>query len=235
MLTISRIVTNRVATLSSSTLFFQNAQQHYTTQGLKGQTTVTKDSMLPDYVVINDDNTDKALKANLEKPSAPYNFPLSTNDKKELTILEKKYDSEQKIAGLAAPQIGIHKQAIIFAAPDDPILRKYRSDLTDTMDKSLWLNPSYEAVDDEITIDYEACCSVKGLAGSVPRHTRIRYTKYDIDGNKKIDIVSGYLARVIQHEIDHINGILFINKVPEGKMISIDEYRKLQQEKLKSK
>ena len=180
---------------------------------------------LPDYVSINDENADETLRNQLITPSEEVSFPLSENDCKVINTVEAKFDQEENMAGLAAPQIGFHKQVIVFAVPEDPILKKFRPDLTDTMPKTIWLNPSYEVVGEETTTDYEACFSVEDLVGPVTRSTTVNYTAYDQEGNKITGKASGFLARVIQHEIDHVHGKLFIDKVPKYEIDTIEEYR----------
>lgn len=180
---------------------------------------------LPDYIAINNESADQKLKDNLKIPAQTFNFPLSEEDINIINTVEAKFDQEENMAGLAAPQIGLHKQVIVFSAPDDPQLKKWRPELTQTMDKTIWLNPSYEIFGDETTTDYEACFSVDNLVGPVERATNIKYTAFDKEGNKITGEATGFLARVIQHEVDHVHGILFIEKVPENQIESIESYR----------
>jgi peptide deformylase len=182
---------------------------------------------LPDYVVINDESIPKEQRELLRKKSELFHFPLSHTDLQDLKILETKFDQEQNCSGLAAPQIGIRKQAIIFAAPDDPELRKWRPDLSDTMSKTLWLNPTYVGVGDDKHEDYEACFSVGNIAGRVKRFKSISYEAYDVAGKKLTGQISGFLARLVQHEIDHLQGVLFIDIAEKDSLMSIEEYRKM--------
>ena len=187
-------------------------------------------SLLPDYVVINDPACSN--REVLQKPAEPFSFPLSREDWAIIKTLEAKYEAEEICSGLAAPQIGFSKQAIIFALNDDPELKKWRPDINDTMPKTIWLNPSYEPIGNEKHVDYEGCFSVAGLAGAVPRYKTIRYKAYLIDGTEVQGTAHGFLARIIQHEIDHLRGILFTTLVEDEKLISIAEYRRLRQEAL---
>lgn len=179
---------------------------------------------LPDYVVITEVRS-KEPKV-LRTPAKELTFPLSMEDQRDIAILEQKFDQEENCAGLAAPQIGIHKRVIIFALEDDPILKKWRPDLTDTMPKSVWINPSYEPVGQERHEDYEACFSGGGLAGPVQRYKHIRYKAYDKQGNLIQGEARGFLARMIQHETDHVHGRLFVDLVPDDQLLTIDEYRR---------
>ena len=78
------------------------------------------------------------------------------------------------------------------------------------MPKTLWINPSYEPLGEEMHEDYEACFSVKDIAGLVRRYKQVHYRAYDKDGKLIEGKAEGFLARIIQHEIDHLNGILFL-------------------------
>ncbi|MBT4963034.1 MAG: peptide deformylase [Francisellaceae bacterium] len=194
-----------------------------------------KDSELPGYVAFNNESVDLQLRKNLKIPSQAFSFPLSESDLQIINTIEAKFDQEENMAGLAAPQIGFHKQAIIFAVPDEPKLKKWREDLTDTMPKTIWLNPSYEAIGDDVTTDYEACFSVDDLVGPVTRATNIQYVAYDKNGMKISGTASGFLSRVIQHEIDHVQGKLFIDMVPQDMIQSMDSYRIKRAQKMHEK
>ncbi|WP_331255342.1 peptide deformylase [Candidatus Bealeia paramacronuclearis] len=180
-------------------------------------------TQLPDYTVINDETCEN--RNVLIVPAKTLKFPLSEEDQNDVKILEAKYDQEENCAGLAAPQIGIGKRAIVFEVHDDPELKKWRPDLTDSMPKTIWINPSYEPLSEETHTDYEGCFSVNDLAGPVARFKSIRYEGYTPEGQKMEGVAHGFLARVIQHEVDHTNGICFIHRVEDGKLMSIEAYR----------
>lgn len=185
------------------------------------------DTTLPNYVTADVSNLAASKDTSIRMKSKPVNFPLSQEDKRDLEILVRKFDSEKNMAGLAAPQIGITKRMIIFAVPDDPELKKWRPDLTQTMPKTLWLNPSYKPIGDLMHEDYEGCFSVRDTAGLVKRFKKISYKAFSIDGKIIEGIAKGFAARVIQHEIDHLDGKLFIDLIGQDKMMSIEEYKEL--------
>ena len=186
--------------------------------------TQTQDNLeLPDYVIWDD--LDPTKSAVLRTPAKKIIFPLSADDQKDIDKLISKYDHEASCSGLAAPQIGIGKSIIIFAA-EDPSIKKWRPDFTQTMPKTLWINPPYEPIGEEVHEDYEACFSVKGMAGLVKRYKQIDYQAYNREGDLVEGKAEGFLARIIQHEIDHLNGILFIDLVDKNELMSIEEYRK---------
>jgi peptide deformylase len=93
------------------------------------------------------------------------------------------------------------------------------------MDKTIWINPSYESVGEDKQEDYEACFSVLEVAGPVKRYKKIRYKAFTMDGEPVEGLAEGYLARLIQHETDHINGTLYIDYVPREKLLKVEEYR----------
>lgn len=178
----------------------------------------------PPYVTIKHVNDYNPI---LQTAAKPFVFPLSEEDQKDIQILIAKFDAEENCSGLAAPQIGIQKQAIVFAVVNSDALRQWRPDATEFMPKTIWLNPSYKAISDVIHDDYEACFSVDGLAGKVPRYHKIRYEAYTTAGELIKGEATGFLARVIQHEIDHLHGILFIDRTNPESIISMEAYRQI--------
>lgn len=181
-------------------------------------------TLLPDYVTINCDTM--YVPTVLRTPAQKVTFPLSLQDKQDINKLEKKFDNEENCAGLAAPQIGISKQIIVFALPEDEELKKFRPDFTQTMDKTIWINPSYVGIGREKSIDYELCISVPDRVGFVERYKRVTYQAYTPEGKFVTGEAEGLLARAIQHEIDHVHGKLYIDYVPKGKLLTIAEFRK---------
>lgn len=187
---------------------------------------------LPDYTAVN--LTTKQTPAVLTTSAKKLSFPLTPEDINDIRMLEAKYDGEKNCAGLAAPQIGIAKQVVVFAAPENPDLKKWRPDFTQSMDKTIWINPSYEGLGEDKHEDYEACFSVSEMAGLVKRYKKIRYQAYTMAGELVEGTAEGFLARLIQHETDHVNGKLFIDYVPENQLMKIDDYRKKRYEALKA-
>lgn len=185
---------------------------------------------LPEYLSVEASNS--YVEPTLRNISKLFVFPLSEEDKHDISTLEAKFDQEESIAGLAAPQIGIAKRAIVFAVPDDPNLKKFRHNLTQTMPKTIWLNPSYKPLLTQKHEDYEACFSVKDRAALVRRYKVISYVAYDKEGNLSSGIAEGFLARVIQHEIDHLNGKLFIDYVKYENLLTIEQYKTIRKERL---
>lgn len=100
----------------------------------------------------------------------------------------------------------------------------------ETRDFTVLINPQIVKYEGEITEDYEGCLSVKDIYGKVPRHTKIRVKALNVDGREVRFKADGFLARVIQHEIDHTNGILFVDHIEGVKdaFYELDEKGELQ-------
>ena len=107
-------------------------------------------------------------------------------------------------AGLAAPQIGVGLQVVIFGVTQNP-----RYPQAEGIPDTVLINPVLTPLSDELEEDWEGCLSVPGLRGMVPRHARLRYQGFDERGNPIDRSVSGFHARVVQHECDHLLGILY--------------------------
>ena len=108
-------------------------------------------------------------------------------------------------AGLAAPQIGVDLQLVIFGT-DEPSPRYPNAPV---VPRTVLLNPVITPLGLEEAEDWEGCLSVPGLRGMVPRHTHIRYTGFDQFGDVIDRTVDGFHARVVQHECDHLIGKLY--------------------------
>ena len=116
----------------------------------------------------------------------------------------QKYDG----AGLAAPQIGIPLRVVIFGVEHNP-----RYPDAEPVPYTELLNPVIVPLSDEMEEGWEGCLSVPGLRGVVARHSRIGYTGFDPMGRRIEREVSGFHARVVQHECDHLDGILYPMRV----------------------
>lgn len=110
----------------------------------------------------------------------------------------------QNGAGLAAPQIGVPLQVVIFGFAENP-----RYPDAEPVPYTELLNPVLTPLSDEIEEGWEGCLSVPGLRGVVPRYAKIRYEGFDPVGSPIRRDVTGFHARVVQHECDHLQGILY--------------------------
>lgn len=113
-------------------------------------------------------------------------------------------------AGLAAPQIGVLKRVVIFGVDSNP-----RYPDVEPVPTTILINPRIEPVDDDAEYGWEGCLSVPGMRGLVPRAARIRYSGVDPEGVPIEREASGFHARVVQHEVDHINGILYPMRIED--------------------
>lgn len=111
-------------------------------------------------------------------------------------------------AGLAAPQVHVPLRLVIFHVPAARMARE-GGDETGAVPMTVLINPEITPLTDETAIGVEACLSVPGLAGLVPRHTHIRYRGLDAKGQPIDREARGFHARVVQHECDHLDGILY--------------------------
>ncbi len=107
-------------------------------------------------------------------------------------------------AGLAAPQIGVPLRVVIFGVDHNP-----RYPDAETVPYTVLCNPVLTPLTDDTEDGWEGCLSVPGLRGLVPRWSRLRYSGCDANGQPLVREVSGFHARVVQHETDHLDGILY--------------------------
>ena len=129
-------------------------------------------------------------------------------------LLEDMYDTMQALngVGLAAPQIGIGLRVIIFGVQPPSSAREKtatRYPDADSVPDTILINPVITPLDDQLEEAWEGCLSLPGLRGLVPRFRNIRYCGYDEHGTPIDRTASGFHARVVQHECDHLNGFLY--------------------------
>lgn len=117
-------------------------------------------------------------------------------------------------AGLAAPQIGVGLRVVIFGYRDAGA-RNPRYPDADPVPETILINPELTAIGPQFEDGWEGCLSVPGLRGVVPRHARLRYHGVDLDGNVIDREVDGFHARVVQHECDHLDGILYPMRITD--------------------
>ena len=121
-------------------------------------------------------------------------------------------------AGLAAPQIGVGLQVVIFGVEKNP-----RYPDAEVVPYTVLANPRLEAVDDEMEEGWEGCLSVPGMRGLVPRYKRLRYRGFGPFGNAIDRTVSDFHARVVQHEVDHLRGILYPMRIRDLRNFGFNE------------
>src|ERR1700759_1087493 len=111
-------------------------------------------------------------------------------------------------AGLAAPQIGVSQRIVIFELKENP-----RYPHVTPVPYTILINPQLTPLGDEMSEGWEGCLSVPGMRGLVPRFHRLRYRGFDAKGNRIDRTVEGFHARGVQHEVDHLDGILYPQRI----------------------
>ena len=111
--------------------------------------------------------------------------------------------------GIAAPQIGINKRIIVVGAKKENI--KYND--AEEIPVTAMINPTWRKLSKETDIQYEGCMSVPSIRGRVERYKNIELTYYNESGEKILKKLNGFFARLVQHECDHLDGIVFLEKV----------------------
>lgn len=111
-------------------------------------------------------------------------------------------------AGLAAPQVGVLKRVVIFG-----VEKNLRYPDAEEVPTTILVNPVVQPVGRKMEDDWEGCLSVPGMRGLVPRYTHVRYSGYSPQGERFEREVKGFHARVVQHEVDHLDGILYPRRI----------------------
>lgn len=111
-------------------------------------------------------------------------------------------------AGLAAPQIGVGLRVVVFGVKSNP-----RYPQAEDIPYTVLINPLVEPLSEEMEEGWEGCLSVPGLRGMVPRYLRLRYRGFDENGQAIDRIADKFHARVVQHECDHLDGVLYPMRV----------------------
>ncbi|MDZ7752404.1 MAG: peptide deformylase [Gammaproteobacteria bacterium] len=118
----------------------------------------------------------------------------------------------QNGAGLAAPQIGVPLRVVVFGYDINP-----RYPDAPPVPPTILINPEIEPLDEAMETDWEGCLSVPGMRGLVPRHLHVRYRGFDQRGRPIEVEATDFHARVVQHECDHLDGVLYPQRVQDLK------------------
>ncbi len=121
-------------------------------------------------------------------------------------------------AGLAAPQIGVSQRVVIFGVEANP-----RYPEVEPVPTTVLINPIIEFLSEETEEGWEGCLSVPGMRGVVRRYTRLRYSGFDQRGRPIEREASGFHARVVQHECDHLDGILYPMRIKDMRLFGYEE------------
>jgi peptide deformylase len=127
-------------------------------------------------------------------------------------------------AGLAAPQVHVAQRVVIFKVPAE---RTTGLPGDTAQDLTILINPVIEPLAGAVELGWEGCLSVPGLRGAVPRHRAIRYRGATPDGAMIERNVEGFHARVVQHECDHLDGILYPQRMTDHRLLMfIEEWQR---------
>src|ERR1700759_2963147 len=121
-------------------------------------------------------------------------------------------------AGIAAPQIGVSQRIVIFEVQENP-----RYPQVKPVPYTVLVNPELTPLGDEMDEGWEGCLSVPGMRGLVPRYQRLRYRGFDQHGEAIDRTVDGFHARVVQHEVDHLDGILYPQRIQDMRNFGFEE------------
>ena len=122
--------------------------------------------------------------------------------------------------GLAAPQVFQPLRLFVFRVPGD----RSGADPDDSpVGNSVLINPELELIGDDRVLGWEGCLSIPGMRAAIPRAQRVRYRGVDCDGNVVTREVSGFHARVVQHEYDHLDGILYTMRMADFSLFGFNE------------
>ena len=122
--------------------------------------------------------------------------------------------------GLAAPQVYRSTRLIVFSIPAE---RLGPDDPPPPDEISILVNPEFEPLGDDQVTDVEGCLSIPQLRGLTPRYHRIIYRGLDREGHPVERIAEGIHARVVQHEIDHLDGVLFLDRMCDLKALAVED------------
>jgi peptide deformylase len=186
--------------------------------------------------VVTIEKTPKAEKI-LKRPAKTLSFPLSSKIYALIEEMKVKV-VELNGVGLAASQVGHHLRLIVYRIPAQAVLS--REDANEIIPLTVLVNPTYTPVpEDGLFSDWEGCFSVTELMGKVSRHKTILYEAMTPEGKYIKEIAHGFLARVLQHEIDHTDGILITERLTaeciQGKPPELTAIRKKDLENIASK
>lgn len=164
----------------------------------------------------------------LRQPAEPVTDPAAPDIARLIAdMLETMVDTGG--VGLAAPQVHASRRIVIFHVPKsraaDPHAALNSPD--GPVGLTILINPHIEPLDTAMVAGWEACLSVPGLSGEVPRYRRIRYRGVDPSGQSIERIAEGFHARVVQHECDHLDGILYPQRMKDMRNLAfVDELRR---------
>ena len=155
----------------------------------------------------------------LQQPAQPIKDPTNSKIRRLVKDMAETLEDAQG-AGLAAPQVHEPLRLVMFLVPG------HRAENSEAIPLTILINPTITPLSDAMREDWEACLSVPELTGLVPRWTSIRYSGLGLDGEPIERIADGFHARVVQHECDHLDGILYPKRMTDLSMLMFSEERR---------
>ncbi|MGJ8620851.1 MAG: peptide deformylase [Methylophilaceae bacterium] len=152
-------------------------------------------------------------------------LPIEQFDTPELhTLIKDMEDTMAHLsgAGLAAPQIGVSQRLVIFGNKDETVKNPRYPD-ADAVPYTVLINPVIVPIGEEMEDGWEGCLSVPDMLGVVPRYQSIYYSGVDQYGNRIDRSVEGFHARVVQHECDHLDGVLYPMRISDFKQFGFKD------------
>ena len=191
------------STPAASPAVFSDAQRDMVLSGSPGE---------PMTVVFNDNPEGDAI---LRTPSAP----VTPGDPVVEHLISRMLASvnKDKGVGIAAPQVGINRRVVLVQ----------RLDILPEQPFVSYLNPQITEYSEDTAVGWEGCLSIPGGFGKVRRSTAVTVAWDGEDGRRHSERIEGFVAVIFQHEIDHLQGVLFIDRMEPGPLTPEDEYREL--------
>jgi peptide deformylase len=154
----------------------------------------------------------------LRTPAEPVD--LKTLGEEEMqTLIEDMFETMREAdgVGLAAPQLGIGLQLFVYLDIDPD------ADEGEEPEVKVLVNPALEPMAGELVYDWEGCLSIPDLRGLVPRHPGVRVHGYDRHGEVQKFVAEGWVSRILQHEYDHLNAIVFLDRMRDLRSLAFGE------------
>lgn len=144
----------------------------------------------------------------------------NVRDEAVQSLIQDLFDTMAELdgAGLAAPQIDVSLRVVVFGIEKNP-----RYPDAEPVPMTVLINPQITPLGEQQMNDWEGCLSVPGLRGMVPRYTKVRYRGFDAQGQVIERVVQGFHARVVQHECDHLDGILYPQRMKDMRQFGFNE------------
>ncbi len=154
------------------------------------------------------------LLKSIAKPVTEFNSRILDNLITDMLDTMAAFDG----AGLAAPQIAVSQRLVIFGVEHNP-----RYPDAEPVELTVLINPEISIIGNEVENAWEGCLSIPKMRGLVPRNTHIKYSGFDQNGNKFEVNAADFHARVVMHEVDHLDGILYPERIEDLKNFGFED------------